>query len=116
MNPLLVGLSVVMFVAGAFQYVSVTRSVEPVLPPQFKENRLAAVALDIYVWSALVPDIARRRYLRSLGFLAIGLAALTLASFLAHNTTGSLLGSAITAAVAWQFATRWLKYRALHAR
>lgn len=72
-------------------------------PPQFKEKRLAAIALDTYVWSALVPDIARRRYLRSLGFLAVGLAALTLASFLADNTTGALLGSAITAMVAWQF-------------
>lgn len=113
MGALLVGMFVVMFVAAAYQYVSIIPFVESVLPPQFKENGYSSFALDTYVWSPQVPEIARRRYVRSFGLMTFACAMLAFYALFRGQSERVLAASVFTAVFAWFFVTRWLKYRAL---
>ncbi|MEW6645384.1 MAG: hypothetical protein AB1586_33145 [Pseudomonadota bacterium] len=115
MYPLLGFVAVVMWVIAGFQMTLAFWQVEPAIPSLFKDgHRTNGFAVDVYIWDRRIPDLARRRYLRSLGCFMLGAAFMSVGAFFSGDNAGAILAFAFAVAFAGGLWTRWMRYRELH--
>lgn len=112
MYPLLGFAAVVMWVIAIIQMSLAFWQVKPAIPSLFKQgDRTNGFAVDVYIWNRQIPDLARRRYLRSLAFFMLGAALISVGAFVSGDNAGAVLAVAFALAFAGGLWTRWRRYR-----
>ncbi|WP_315831108.1 hypothetical protein [Bradyrhizobium prioriisuperbiae] len=113
MSALLILIAFLPMGIAAHQFWSAIEQVKPTLPIQFRDNRLARIAIDTHVWNSSVPASARWRYLRSLLGMSLGFGLIALAELVAGQLVPTLLFAGLFLLALVQFLRRRIKYSAL---
>lgn len=115
MYPLLGFAAVLLWMIAIIQMALAFWQVEPVIPSLFKNgDRTNGFAVDVYIWNRQIPDLARRRYVRTFVCFLLGAVLLAIGSFAAGHLRDA--GLAAAASLGFGYATwkRWRQYRDFH--